>query len=261
MGSFLDDVAKALEERTLAPPPKMEDLIWLLYGDKKAGKSTTASRFPDPIFLDFEDGLRSTILQSGERPAQKSIKHWYKRDGEEPFSSVESWMEFFATGEQLPYKTLVIDGLNEGYELLRNDILLRHNVEHENQGDLSYGKGKGIINREWRRWFSELRRLPYGVVLTAHSRPRSFEHNGVSYDKNVPLVDGGKAEEAYDAMKPSIDAIVYIKKVDTKNGAQHLMYTKGTNLFEAADPTPNGRLPNGVPLSYAALENAYYNKG
>jgi hypothetical protein len=184
-----------------------------------------------------------------------SITQW---GGTQP-NSIEWWTRFLGTpeGTRLGYETIIVDGLNSAFKLLRSSVLQAKGLEHENEGELAYGKGKRIILDKWEAWFNELRRLPYGIVLTAHERAITFTHNGVDYDKRVPYVDGSKSEEAWEHVKASVDLIVRCAKKKTKNGIEHIMYTKGTELYEAADPTPDGRLPDGVPLSYKRLEDAY----
>ena len=251
------EMTRLAQESVKKKVPSLSELIIVVYGEKKVGKSTFASRFPNPLFLDCEDALRSVVTPDGKRPAQVQINSW---SGDE-YGLVE-WTRFLGTpeGKSLGYKTIIVDGLNEAYFLLRQEILAKHRVKDENEGDLAYGKGGRLIRDAFRLWFHELRKLThhgYGIVLTAHEKTVDFENNGVSYNKKVPLVDGSKDERAWDAIKPAVDAIFYAYKKQGKDGVQHLVRTKGNQLHEAADPTHDARLPDNGPFSYQAIEQAY----
>lgn len=222
----------------------LDEMIVLVYGDKKVGKSTFASRFPSPLFLDCEDGLRTVQGPDGKRPDHIPIDSWAT------VINVTNALEKDSMG----YRTIVIDGLNEAWSYLTKHMLDKYNVEHTNEGALSYGKGKAVMGREFRHWFQRLRKLPAAIVLLAHDKVLPFENNGVSYDKRIPMVDESKTGDAWDIIKPAINMILYANKVQTKEGVQHVMRTKGTQLIEAADPY--GNLPEVMPFSYGALEKA-----
>ena len=224
----------------------LNEIITLIYGDKKVGKSTMASQFPAPIFLDCEDGLRTVQGSTGKRPDHVTINGWTD------ILDVTTELEQDLRG----YETVVVDGLNEAWAYLTSYMLKRYKVEHTNDGVLAYGKGKGMMQREFRHWFQRLRKLDCAIVLTAHDKVLPFEHNGVAYDKRVPYVDDSKMAEAWDTIKPAINMILYAAKIaDTENGGvKHVMRTKGTQLIEAADPY--GHLPEVMDFDYKALEGA-----
>src|SRR6188472_386951 len=50
---------KSLHRKTATEPPRI-----LLYGPEKAGKTTLASEFPNPVFLQIEDGTGSLELDT-----------------------------------------------------------------------------------------------------------------------------------------------------------------------------------------------------
>lgn len=237
--------------------PELHELIVLVYGDKKVGKSTFASRFPKPLFLDCEGAIRSVRAKDGKAPAQVRIHSWSKS---EPSIIGTTQALLNSTPAETGIQTVVVDGLNEAYEYLRREVLATHKVEFENDGVLGYGKGSGIMRNKFRAWFADLRLLTekgYGIVLCAHDTQIEFEHNNVKFNKRVPLIDGGKDEKAWTAIKPSIDLVIHATKTQGKDGVTHTMRCKGNNLIEAADPTVDARLPELTTFSYDALEQAY----
>lgn len=244
----LASIEKLITKDDKGEKSKLEDLIVLIYGDKKVGKSTFAAQFPKPLFLDFESGLRTVHGPDGTRPDHIQVTSWQQ------VLDITKHLE-----EGVDYKTIVIDGLNEAWNLLVKYTLETYGVTDENEGALAYGKGGRYMRRQMRWWFAQLRKLPYGIVLTAHDTILPFEHNNVTYDKRVPLIDEGKKAEAWTAMKPSINMILYAHKLEGKDGVKHVMRTKGTQLIEAADPY--GHLPELMHFDYAQLEKAVNNTG
>lgn len=253
----VEDITAAIATNTERPPSKLNDLIIVVYGDKKVGKSTFASRFENPLFLDCEDALRTVQLPDGTRPKQVSINAW---DDGTP-NSLAYWADVDPSAlQQLGIKTLVVDGLGQAYKRLVESVLRDNNVDDINEGSLAYGKGGRKIRSELEAWFFKLRKLTYhgiGVVLTAHERTLSFEHNGANFDKRVPLIDGEKDEKAWTVIKPSVDMIIHASKIQTAEGVAHVMRLKGNQLVEAADPTPDGRLPETHVFSQIELARLY----
>lgn len=223
----------------------LNDIITLIYGDKKVGKSTFASHFPEPLFLDCEAGLRTVSDGEGNIPDHVAVHTW---------SQIQEVTEALSkdTGG---YKTLIVDGLGELASYLIEHILLENGVSSLNEGPLAYGQGKGVVVREFRSWFQKLRALDMTIVLIAHDRVAEVEYNGVKFDRRIPLIDSSKMGiELWDALKPSINMILYANKVNTKEGVQHQMRTKGTQQIEAADPY--GKLPEVMQFEYDQLDKA-----
>lgn len=221
----------------------LHEIITVVYGDKKVGKSSFAAQFPSPLFLDCEDGLRTVQNSDGKRPDHISIGSWLD------VLDVTSQLE----GDLHGYETIVVDGLNELWSYLVKYMLDRYKVEHTNDGTLAYGKGKAMLGREFRHWFQRLRKLPVGIVLTAHDTVLPFEHNGVAFDKRLPFVDDSKTGDAWNVIKPAVNMVLYAAKVETKEGVKHVMRTNGTQRVEAGNPYD---LPEVMGFDYAELEAA-----
>lgn len=225
----------------------------MVYGDKKVGKSTFASRLKNPVFFDCEKALRSVTMPDGKGVTALPVNSW---------ENILEHTKLFLDNppSKTGVNTIVVDGMHECYAYLREYILKANNVEDENEGVLSYGKGKRVIQTHMRQWFNNLKRLTengYGVVLVAHSKIVEISNNGTKYDKRVPLISGDAVESGWEIIKPCVDLIIYAWKVEARAGARHMMTTKGTQLYEAADPTSDARLPAEVPFSYKGIEDAY----
>lgn len=230
-------------------------LITVIYGDKGVGKSTAMTRFPKPFVIDFEDRLRTVTDSEGNGIPSVTCFDW---------DTAVQYVKALAktTPAETGIETVCIDGIGTGFKFLRNSILKKYKVSHENEGELSYGKGKGLIKDALEDWFTALRTLTrqgYGVVITAHERSVEFTNNGVAFDRKVPLVSGDKSEYGWDAIKPFPDIVVHAYKTRGANGPEHRMHLVGTELYEAmfskqgVDPSKIADLP----FSYANLKAAW----
>lgn len=229
--------------------------IFFIHGEKGSGKSTMASRFSRPFFIDFEDRLKDVKLPDGTSPDQVQVYSW---------KEAEDWAKFFAEHppEETGTDTIVVDGIKTGFQHMVADILKQYRVTGINEGALAYGNGKGIVTRMFEEWFLDLRKAVangYGVVITSQDRVLSFKNGNVEMDKRIPLISGGSKDDfGWEAIKPFPDMVIYVAKEQTKEGVVHMGYLKGTPLIEASSSNPpTHALPNKIPFTYAALEAAW----
>ena len=246
---------KQIKQSSAAEDVPFHQRIFFVHGEKGGGKSTFASRFPDPFFLDFEDRLKDVHLPDGSRPAQKQLFSW---------EEAEEWAIFFATNppDKTGIQTIVVDGIKTGYKHMVSTILKQYRATGINEGPLAYGNGKGIVERKFEEWFLHLRKAVangYGVVITSQDRTLSFKNGTVEMDKKIPLISGGSKDDfGWDAIKPFPDMVIYVAKEQTKEGIVHFGYLKGTPLIEASSSNPKTHsLPMKIPFTYAHLEAAW----
>lgn len=237
------------------PVTDFTKLITVVYGDKGVGKSTFLSRLPKPFVIDFEDRLRTVTDTEGNMIPSLTCYTWQE--------AVDVTKQFAdSTPEDTGIETVCIDGIGTGFKYLRMALLRKHRVDHENEGVLAYGKGKGLIKDDLEDWFTTLRTLTrqgYGVVLTAHERSVEFTNNGVAFDRKVPLVSGDKSEYGWDAIKPFPDIVVHAYKTRGANGPEHRMHLVGTELYEAMFSKPgvdNNKIAD-LRFSYDNLKGAW----
>lgn len=132
-----------------------------LYGPEGIGKSTLASKFPDPLFIDVEG---STKLMDVARTPQPS-----------------SWTMLL---EQVQYvkahpdlcDTLVIDTADWAEQLAVNHMCAKANKAGIE--DFGYGRGYVFLAEEFGRLLnllSDIVSLGVNVVFTAHAQMRKFE--------------------------------------------------------------------------------------
>jgi len=134
-----------------------------IYGRGKMGKTTLASEFPDPIFLQTEDGSGALeIVSFSEGP----ITQW---------SDVDAALQELAT-EDHEFRTLVVDSVTQLEPLIWAEACKRNNWDSiEAPG---YGKGYLAADEIWREflnactWLRDHKRMC--IVLIGHEVVETF---------------------------------------------------------------------------------------
>ena len=133
----------------------------VVYGPEGIGKSTFASRFPDPVFIDTEGSTNDMDVARLPRPT--------------------SWTRLL---EEIEYveknpgvcKTLVIDTIDWAEQLCVEHVCAKHNKSGIE--DFGYGNGYVYTKEEFGRFLNRLTDVIEAgihVVLTAHAQLRKFE--------------------------------------------------------------------------------------
>lgn len=133
----------------------------VIYGPEGIGKSTFASRFPDPVFIDTEGSTNDMDVARLPRPT--------------------SWTLLL---EEIDYikktpgacRTLVIDTIDWAEQLCVEHICAKHNKSGIE--DFGYGNGYVYTKEEFGRFLNRLMDVieaGVNVVLTAHAQLRKFE--------------------------------------------------------------------------------------
>ncbi len=133
----------------------------VIYGPEGVGKTTLASRFPDPLFVDTEGGTAHMDVRRIDRPAT-----W-----EELLSIVE---EVAATKGIC--KTLVIDTADWAEQLAITYVCGKY--KKAGIEDFGYSKGYVYLAEEFSRLLAALDKVVAAgvhVVVTAHAKMRKFE--------------------------------------------------------------------------------------
>ena len=133
----------------------------VIYGPEGIGKSTLASQFPAPVFLDTEGGTHH--LDVTRLPVGK---------GWEDVTEAIVWLG----RETHDFKTLVVDTADWLEKLLVEFICQRDNKTSVE--DFGYGKGYVILAEEFTKFLASLDSLlsrGMHVVLLAHCRIVKFE--------------------------------------------------------------------------------------
>ena len=161
------------------PKPNLADLTVLVYGPTKIGKSTLCSQADGAVFLATEPGLNS--LDVYQVP-------------------IQSWDDLLAACAEIekgehPFKTLIIDTIDNAYKFCTDYILKKFKIDHES--DLGYGKGYAIVNNEFQRVLTKLAFMPYGLFLVSHAKEIEVETRTGKYTRIVPTLPDRPARSCW----------------------------------------------------------------
>jgi AAA domain len=228
-----------------------EDKGWkiLVYGDSGSGKTYFAGTFPDPLFLDLEDGMRSLL------PLKRNIKRYPKSPAQQ-ITTLDEVKAFYQLvrkikPEDAPFKTIVIDSLNELQILVLDNSIKTTNTQRiyddqPTQGD--YGK----LARDMQNLVRLFIKLPYNIIFIAGCKEREFPE-----DKLLPMFLGKKTG-------PDVRRIIeqigycYTKQAAKDQPAEHVIAFGDTPSYIAKDRT--GKLARPIRNTYESMMSVI-NKG
>ena len=221
-----------------SPKPNLADLTVLAYGQTKIGKSDFCSHAEGALFLATEPGLNA--LDVFQVP-------------------IQSWDDLLATCAEIidgkhPFKTVIIDTVDNAYKFCTDYILKKFKIEHES--DLGYGKGYAIVNNEFQRVLTKLAFLPYGLFLVSHAKQIEVETRTGKYTRIVPTLP----DKARKIVLGMVDMVLYCDlETSVGDGGEQRMRrvirTKPSRDYEAGDRT--GRLPETLDLDFAKFFEAF----
>lgn len=133
----------------------------VIYGPEGIGKTTFASKFPEPLFIDTEGSTKNFDLQRFE-------------DKPSSWQMIKDMIAYVKANK--PCKTIVIDTMDWAEQLCVDYICSSH--DKKGIEDFGYGNGYVYEKEEIGRFLNsleELINLGINVVLTAHAQMRKFE--------------------------------------------------------------------------------------
>ena len=143
----------------------------VIYGPEGIGKSSFASQFPDPVFIDTEGSTDNMDVARLDKPTS-----WTMLINEIAFIKANP----------TECKTLVVDTVDWAEQLAVAHVC----SQHGKQGieDFGWGKGYTYVQEEMGRFLnslSDLVDMGINVVLTAHAQIKKFEQPDEmgSYDR------------------------------------------------------------------------------
>jgi hypothetical protein len=229
---------------TSKTPPKnsLADLTALVFGPTKIGKSTLCSHAEDAVFLATEPGLNALNVY------QVPILCW-----EDLLNACAE----LAEGKH-PFKTVVIDTVDNAYKFCGDFTLKKFKVEHES--DLGYGKGYALVNNEFQRVLTKLAFLPYGLFLISHAKEIEMDSRTGKYTRIVPTLP----DKARKIVLGMADMVLFCDMevasgADGQPSMRRVIRTKPSLFYEAGDRT--GRLPETLDLDFGAFLSAFNRAG
>lgn len=219
----------------------------VLYGPEGIGKSTFASQFPDPVFIDTEGGTKR--LNVARLPAPTSWQMLMDEVAEVARGNV-------------PCGTLVIDTADWAERLCIETVCARFKVKGIE--DFGYGKGYTYAKEEFARLLDALGDvLAAGkhVVVTAHAQISRFEQPDAvgSYDRWTMKT----SKQVAPLLREWCDMLLFAnyKTVVEKAGAGANAKNKASGgkrvLYTTHNPCWDAKnrfgLPDEVPFEFASI--------
>ena len=207
------------------------------YGEPKSGKTTIASKFPDALLLAFEKGYNALAGVMAQ--------------------PINSWAEFIKVNRQLKddkvkekFATIIIDTSDIAYEYCEKYICNNNGVD--TIGDISYGKGYELVEKEFDSKLRSIVQMGYGIVLISHATDKVFTNeSGEQYNKIVSTLD----KRGNRIVTRMADIIGYSRAVtDSEGKDKTLLFMRGTPRFEAGSRFKY--TPDYIEFTYENLVNA-----
>ena len=220
----------------------------VIYGTEGVGKSTLASKFPEPLFFDVEGGTSQLDVRRVEENTT-----W-----EDLLSDIT---EVFRNPDIC--RTLVIDTADAAETLCINYILQKYN--QKSIESFGYGKGYTYIGEEWNRLMTALDGCigrGINVTLIAHARQRkielpdqsgAFDHWEMKVSKQVaPLL-----KEWADLLL-FLNYKTYVVTDDNKSkkatGGKRVMFTSHNPVYDAKN---RYGLPDEIDLDFSKIAKIF----
>ena len=223
----------------------------VIYGPEGIGKSTLASHFPDPLFIDTEGSTNDLDVKRLTPPTSWAML-----------------MSYVAQVKEDPTvcRTLVIDTADWAEKLCSQEICDKNKVDSIE--GFGYGKGYVYLEEEFGRLLNRLSDLidkGINVVLTAHAMMRKFEQPDESgaYDrwelklqkKISPLVK----EWADMVLFANYETMVIKEKDSNKGKARGGKRVLHTTHHPCWDAKNRKGLPDKIDMDYAQIASVIPN--
>jgi hypothetical protein len=229
----------------------------VIYADTKAGKTTTASQAPKPIFLGTDDGFRRLAVSGMDSP-----KDWPE--------FVDQVKEVVAEGPEAGFKTLVIDTFNGIADLCAEYVCTKHFQglwSDPKKGFLAWGghQGWNAVSEEMKQLFplfDELVDQGWWIILLVHQKVEKVSDpiEG-DYDRYSPALH----RNVWGRVAAWSDAILRIAFDsgfnEDKNGKRRVV-CDGTRVLrcsatsaEVAGTRAGYELPATMPLAWSEIED------
>ena len=222
----------------------------VIYGPEGIGKSTFASQFPDPVFIDTEGSTNSMDVARLPKPTSWQILL-------EEIQYVKTYPEVC--------KTLVIDTVDWAESMCIQSICDKH--QKSGIEDFGYGNGYVYTKEEIGRFLnklSEVVEVGVNVVLTAHAQIRKFEQPDEmgAYDRWELKLGKKTSSQTSPLIKEWADMLLFANyktfsiAIDDKGqkrkaqGGERVMYTSHHACWDAKN---RYGLPEQVPFSFSSI--------
>lgn len=224
----------------------------VIYGTEGIGKSTLASQFPKPLFIDTEGSTSNMDVKRLDKPTS--------------WTMLMNQIAFVKANPD-KFQTLVIDTIDWAESLAIESVCAQHGKRGIE--DFGYGNGYTYVREEFGRLLNKLQELVdigINVVLTAHSQLRKFEQPDEegAYDRYELKLGKKTSSQTAPVVKEWCDLLLFcnyktiVMTSETKKkkatGGKRVMYTTHHPAWDAKN---RHGLPDELPMEYAAIAHIF----
>jgi hypothetical protein len=224
-------------------------VLMALFGVESVGKTEFCTKFPSPLFIDYEGGSENYDTNR-LRPSG--------------YFEVKQFLE--TSGSLKDYKTLVIDSLDWLERAMYKDMCAKAKVNTvEDLG--GYGKWVNVIMSEWSSFIDLLKKIreeqKINIILTAHYHIKAFNDpiTNTPYDRYMMKLN----DKASALIREWVDMVLFANfetysKTSSANDKKGKGVGTGVRLFytekrPAHDAKNRFSLPYVMPMDYDVLMN------
>lgn len=226
----------------------------VVYGPEGIGKSTFASRFPEPLFIDTEGSTKNMDVARMDKPSS--------------WAMLKNQIAYVKNNPSV-CKTLIIDTIDWAEQLCIDEICATH--EKKGIEDFKYGNGYVYEKEEFGRFLNSLEELierGINVVLTAHAQMRKFSQPDEigEYDRWELKLGKKTGSQISPLVKEWADMLLFVnyktcavavdkdgKKFKAQGGGR-TMYTQHHACWDAKN---RHNLPEEVPFDYLSIAHIF----
>lgn len=220
----------------------------VIYGTEGVGKSTLASQFPGPLFIDVEGGTSQMDVRRIETP--------------------KSWPELVDIVNEVARtpgicQTLILDTADWAEQMLIQHICKKYN--QKSIESFGYGKGYTYLAEEWMhlmKAFDAVKDAGMHVTVIAHARQRkielpdqagAFDHWEMKLSRQVaPLL------KEWSDLLLFLNYKTFVVTTDSNSkkaqGGKRVMYTSHNPVYDAKN---RHGLPDELDLSFAGIAKIF----
>lgn len=207
---------------------RLEEFVQYWIGKPKVGKTSIASRFPNPVFLFSENG-----------GIDKSVPHWtppgwdISKKGNyyitDPIDYDRAIADIACMAPDVRPKTVILDTIDGMYDVKAADLMRSKGVESLNDGALAYGRGGEIVRNWMVGVISALQQLGCGIIFISHMQERVQDKITKQGRETVTVY----RDTLPDKVRPVVQGMVDFIWFFTQEGGARRIYTAGDITIDA----------------------------
>ena len=205
-------------------PKSIDPSLLLLYGAKKAGKTTMLSELDDCLIIDTEKGAQFISGTIAEVKGLSDLRELTMQLSEE-----------MKKGQS--YKYIAIDTINKVVDWIEESIVIEHNASSNSKinyfGDLAFGKGHGMVRDRVNKMLDTFMLFCDCLIITGHNKlAQALTENSTLVDPQSLDLTG----KLKNMIMAKCDSIGYVYRSD-KDGLK--ISFEANSALEAGSRSPH----------------------